>query len=77
MVDQAGFDNEDLLSLARRAGVPLFAIRGRHDTYGPGTRIDLLYEGGHDITHPEDFTALFAALPAFLSSAPAVTWSHR
>ncbi len=77
VVNQAGFDNEDLLSLARRAGVPLFAIRGRHDTYGPGTRIDLLYEGGHDITHPEDFTALFAALPAFLSSAPAVTWSHR
>ena len=77
VVDQAGFDNADLVSLAGRAGVPVFAVRGRHDTFGPGTRVDLLYEGGHDITHPADFAALFAALGRFLSSAPAVSWSGR
>jgi len=74
IVDQAGFDNRDLVSMAARASVPLFSIRGRHDRFGPDTRVDHLYEGGHDITHPADFADLFAAVPAFLESAPPVEW---
>jgi len=75
IVDQAGFGNADLVAAAARSRVPVFSIRGRHDVYGPGTHVDFLYDGGHDITHYRDFAELFARVRTFLSSVGQVRWS--
>jgi hypothetical protein len=70
LVDQVGFGNADLVERVRARRIPYFAIRGRHDRNGPRAHADFWYEGGHDVTRPEQFAALLAAVRPFLDALP-------
>ncbi|MFO1431505.1 MAG: O-antigen ligase family protein [Candidatus Competibacteraceae bacterium] len=70
VVDQAGFDNTDLLNLTHAAGTPYFSIRGSNDRVGKAHDFDFVYRGGHDITDFHDFMALFERVGPFLETAP-------
>jgi hypothetical protein len=74
IVDQSAWGRSEVRDQAGRRGIPVFAIRGRWDPYGPTATVDFWYPGGHDLTMAEDFSALCAAVAPFLAAAPPVTW---
>src|SRR5213079_194458 len=50
IVDQSAWGRSTVRVEAARRGIPTFAIRGRHDPYGPTDIVDHWYPGGHDLT---------------------------
>jgi hypothetical protein len=74
IVDQAAWGRSTVRQEAARRGIPVFAIRGRHDPYGPTDSVDYWYAGGHDITMAQDFVGLFDAAAPFLAAVRPVSW---
>jgi len=68
IIDQAGFDNAQLVALSRSLGIPYFSIRGKDDTYDHNIAVNFMYEGGHDITREKDFISLTAEVKKFLQN---------
>jgi pimeloyl-ACP methyl ester carboxylesterase len=66
IIDEAGFDNAQLVALSSSLMIPYFSIRGKYDTYNPAIPVNFMYEGGHDMTREQDFILLTDAIKKFL-----------
>lgn len=76
LVDQSAWGRSAIRQEAAGRGIPTFAIRGRHDPYGPTDIVDHWYAGGHDVTVAEEFSGLFDAVAPFLAAARRVSWDE-
>ncbi|HXJ34800.1 MAG TPA: hypothetical protein VMS22_12270 [Candidatus Eisenbacteria bacterium] len=75
IVDQAGWGQVALRIEAERRGVPVYTIRGRQDVHArsESEKVDLWYDGGHDVTLPAQWTAVMDGVGRFLGGL-ATAW---
>ncbi len=67
IIDQVGGLSTSLKQYCIRQRIPFFSIRGIHDLDHAEDSVNFLYRGGHDISTPEDFDALFKKVAPFLT----------